>query len=217
MQLGTSFLDKIVKTQLKLNNKVFTNKGEVNIVYVEGADLDGKVNPDSMNQWNDVRLCYDINDDKPRLLGSWVATTEPGWKYTAAPLNAQGAFRIAFGQYKAWVVGQHKDHEALVQLWEAGEELDNGLRVGQIRGHRDRNKDGFRTGDPVVIQIGIGINQHWGYDQQLVDGASAGCLVGRTRQGHRDFMSIVKSDIRYRQNRNYVFWTSILDGSKLEA
>lgn len=203
MQLENGFLDRIVKTQLKLGHKVFT-EGEVNIVYVEGVDLNGKVNADRMNEWNDVRLCYDINNDKPRLIGSWKATTEPGWKYTSSPLNPQGAFRIAFGQYKAWSVGWHKDHEALVQ-------------VGEIKGFRDRNKDGFRTGDPIVTGSNFGINQHWGYDMSLVDGASAGCLVGQSRQGHREFMSIVKSDVRYRQNKNYVSWTSILDGSKLEA
>ncbi|MBW4598984.1 MAG: hypothetical protein KME29_05050 [Calothrix sp. FI2-JRJ7] len=215
MQLGTDFLSRIIKTQQKLNHKVFT-EGEVNIVYIEGVDLNGKANGDRMNEWNDVRLVYDVTDDKPRLLGAWKATTEPGWKYTLKPLNAQGAFRIAFGQYKAWVVGKHKDHEALVQLWEAGEELDNGLRVGQLRGHRDINKDGLRTDDPVVIQTGIGVNQHWGYDWKTVEGASAGCLVGQSRSGHREFMSIVKSDARYQKNKNYVFWTSILNGSKLE-
>ncbi len=211
------FLSKIVRAQEKLGQYVFSNPGEVNIVYVEGIDLDGKVNSDRMNQWNDVRLCYSIENREPKLLGKWLATSEPGWKYTAKPLNPRGAFRIALGQYKAWVVGQHRDHQGLVQLWRPGKILKTGLRVGEVRGHRDRNKDGFRTGDPIVVRTGIGINQHHGWDMIRVDGASAGCLVGKSRKDHAEFMRIVKSDSRYKANLNYVFWTSILDGSKLES
>lgn len=204
LQLESDFLSQIIKTQQTLGQKIFTEPGELNIVYIEGADLDGSVNNDAMNEWNDVRLVYRIQQSGiPELLGKWKATSEPGWKYTLAPLNPGGAFRIAFGQYKAWSVGWHKDHEALVQ-------------VGEIKGHRDRNKDGFRTSDQVVTGSGYGVNQHWGYDMSLVNGASAGCLVGQSKSGHREFMKIVKTDARYLANKDYVYWTAVLDGSKLE-
>lgn len=202
LKLENNFLSRIIRTQLKLGQKVFTGAGEVNTVYVEGCDRDGTPNSDRMNEWNDLRIVYQASTSDPKLLGIWKATTEPGWKYTAAPLNSNGAFRIAFGQYKAWQVGRHKDHEALIQ-------------TGEIKGHRDRNKDGFRTGDPVVVGC-FGVNQHWGYDMALVDGASAGCLVGQSKAGHREFMAIVKTDVRYQSDNKYVFWTSVLDGSKLE-
>ena len=202
-QINNDFLCRIIKTQQTLGQRIFTEPGELNIVYLEGIDFDGTANNDAMNEWNDVRLVYRVIEGVPELLGKWKATTEPGWKYTLAPLNPGGAFRIAFGQYKAWSVGWHKDHEALVQ-------------VGEIKGHRDHNKDGFRTGDQVVTGSGYGINQHWGYDMQQVNGASAGCLVGQSKDGHRKFMNIVKSDARYLADNNYVFWTAVLDGSKLE-
>lgn len=218
MQLKNDFLGKIIATQQKLGHKIFTNVGELNIVYVEGCDLDGTPNDDEMNEWNDVRLVYRIQQPGvPEILGKWKATTEPGRKYTLAPLNPLGAFRIAFGQYKAWVVGQHKDHEGLIQLWDASEKLDNGLRVGELKGFRDANKDGFRTGDKVYVGTGWGVNQHGGYDMRQVNGASAGCLVGQSMDGHREFMAIVKKDVRYIADKNYVFWSSILDGSKLES
>lgn len=193
----STFAKKISDYMTAQGYKIFTNPGELNIVYVEGVNADGTLNIDRMNEWNDLRLVLNHNME---VVGDWLATTEPGWKYTKQPLNSQGAFRIAFGQYQAWRVGQHKDHEALVQ-------------VAQVRGHRDRNKDGFRTGDPVVNGT-FGINQHWGGDARAVDGWSAGCLVGRTRVGHRQFMKLVKSDIRYRDS-NYIFWTTILPGDKL--
>lgn len=197
------FIGRVVKTQLKLGQKIFSEKGELNIVYIEGVDLDGKINADLMNEWNDVRLIYAIVDNTPKIIDKWIATTEPGWKYTASPLNPGGAFRIAFGQYKAWRIGWHKDHEALIQS-------------GEIKGYRDRNKDGLRTGDAIVVGDSFGVNQHWGYDLPLVEGASAGCLVGKFKAGHREFMGIIKSDVRYRNDPNYKFWTAILDGSKLE-
>lgn len=192
------FASRIVAYMKKQGYKLFVNPGELNIIYVEGVDTDGLPNADQMNEWNDRRL---ILDYKLEIIGNWLATTEPGFKYTAAPLNPMGAFRIAFGQYKAWRVGQHKDHEALVQ-------------VAAVPGHRDRNKDGLRTGDPEVSGL-YGINQHWGGDAAKIGAWSAGCLVGQSREGHRQFMRLVKSDTRYQKDKTYTFWSTVLPGDKL--
>lgn len=191
-----NFAKKISDYMVNRGYKLFTNPGELNIIYVEGVNADGTPNADRMNEWNDRRLVLNHNLE---IVGNWAATTEPGWKYTVKPLNPKGAFRIAFGQYKAWKVGTHKDHEALVQ-------------VAPVKGHRDRDKNGFRTGDPVVTGT-FGINQHWGGDALKVDAWSAGCLVGQTRVGHRQFLKLVKSDIRYQPD--YIFWTTVLPGDKL--
>ena len=43
--------------------------------------------------------------------------------------------------------------------------------------------------------------------------ASAGCLVGRTKAGHRAFMSLCKADSRYQANNSYRFATTVLPGS----
>lgn len=194
-------LGRIINTQSQLSHKVFTFPGEINIIYIEGMNPDGTVNDDRMNEWNDLRIVYSFVDNTPKLLGMWKATTEPGWKYTLSPMNPSGAFRIAFGHYQAWRVGWHKDHEALIQ-------------VGEIKGHRDKNKDGYRTGDSVVTGL-FGVNQHHGWDMAQVNGASAGCLVGQSIAGHKQFMEIVKQDVRYQKDKGYVFWTAVLDGSKL--
>jgi hypothetical protein len=63
----------------------------------------------------------------------------------------------------------------------------------------------------------FGINQHWGGDSPVdaVGRWSAGCLVGRTRDGHREFMEIVKDDPDYRRNPNYVFSTTVIPGDDL--
>ena len=43
-----------------------------------------------------------------------------------------------------------------------------------------------------------------------VRNASAGCLVGRTKAGHREFMAVVKEDARFQVSRGYRFMTAVL-------
>lgn len=122
-------------------------------------------------------------------------------------MNPKGAARIQFGQYKAWAVGIHgtaEPHEALVQ-------------VGDITVCRDFNKDFKRTGDKLDTGDDFYVNQHYGFDfpRNDIRLASAGCLVGRTREGHREFMAIVKQDRRYLANRKYTFYTSVIPGDDL--
>jgi len=184
--------------------------GFVNIIYVEGMDTNGILNKDEPNQFNDVRLV--LNSDlqlakvDENTFANWSATTEPGRYYTQNPMNAGGAARIAFGQYKAWSVGTHgnsQPHEALIQ-------------VAPVTVCRDKNKDGLRTGDRTETGL-FGINQHWGGDAPVdnVGKWSAGCLVGRTKAGHKEFMKLAKTDPRYQRDRSYVFWTTIIPGDEL--
>ena len=147
-----------------------------NIIYIEGMNINGQLNGDEPNQFNDVRAVF----NREKCLDCWQATCEPGAWYTDYPMNPDGAFRIAFGFHeKAWEVGLHGNsdpHQSLIQ-------------TGEVRGYRDYNGDMIRSGDRVVSGY-FGINQHWGYDMPPNDigQASAGCLVGRSRHGHREFM-----------------------------
>lgn len=151
------------------------------IIYLEGVDTEGRLNSDAPNQFNDLRCIF----NKTRCIDLWGATCEPGAYYTDRPMNPNGAFRIAFGFHAdAWEIGLHghtKPHEALIQ-------------VREIDGFRDYNRDGLRTGDQKV-RGNFGINQHWGYDLPVHDigTASAGCLVGRSIDGHKEFMAYCKN------------------------
>jgi peptidoglycan hydrolase-like protein with peptidoglycan-binding domain len=209
LRLGNDFGSRIIRYMKQKNYFVAVGKQKYNIVYVEGVDSDGRLNSDLFNEWNDRRLVIEIANGRPRIVRNWLATTEPGHGPTVRPSKAEGAARIAFGQYKAWQVGTHvgssgvEPHEGLVQ-------------VAAVSVYRDRNKDGFRTGD--AIDVGpFGINQHWGYDMPFVDGASAGCLVGQSRSSHKDFMSLIKQDRRYQLNNQYLFMTTIIAGDDLAA
>lgn len=203
--MNTDFSSKIIKYMRLQNYFIAEGKNKFNIVYVEGANENGTPNADSFNKWNDRRLILEVLDGKPSIIGNWLATTEPGSHYTFSPMNANGAARIAFGQYQCWQIGTHgnsEPHEALVQT------------AGAVKVHRDLNKDGFRTGDK--IQEGwFGINQHYGYDMPEIGRASAGCLVGQSRQGHREFMALIKKDVRYLADKSYPFMTTIIPGDKL--
>lgn len=204
LKLGTDFASRIVKRMQSLGMKIFTEPGELNIVYVEGCNSDGSLNADASNEWNDLRIVLKCDREKPEILDWWKATTEPGYFYTDNPMNPKGCARIAIDkQWKAWSVGYHgrTQYEALVQ-------------VADVEVYRDYNRDHKRTGDWVDSGI-YGINFHHGWDSPYVDSNSAGCLVGKSIHGHEQFMSLIKSDVRYQQNESYIFWTAVLDGSKI--
>ncbi len=207
-QLDNSLASRIVKYMISQGYQVDTKPNEYNIIYIEGMNLDGSLNDDRPNVFNDLRLVIEFVEEQkgqPKIVGLWEATTEPGWHYTFNPLNAKGAARIQFGQYKAWQMGLHgKDlHVALEQ-------------AAPIPVYRDLNQDFMRTGDELDIGE-FDINQHWGYDHPVDDvyTASAGCLVGRTWEGHQAFMDLLKQDRRYQADQQYVFSTTIISGDDL--
>jgi hypothetical protein len=207
LKLGNDLASRIVKYMQDKGYEIFQGVRQYNIVYIEGMNADGTLNSDKPNQFNDRRLVIQILDGVPAIIGNWEATTEPGWRYTQRPMNAKGAARIKFGQYKAWRVGIHGTsdrHEALIQIG------------GEVTVHRDFNKDYQRVGDKMDAGY-FGINQHWGYDlpSNNVYYASAGCLVGRSRQGHREFMKLIKQDRRYQLNSDYTFYTTVIYGPDL--
>ncbi|WP_431286458.1 peptidoglycan-binding domain-containing protein [Roseateles chitinivorans] len=183
----------------------------VNIVYIEGLSEDGTKNGNLPNKFNDLRMIIRVNiDGEPEVLGSWQGTTEPGAYYVKIkPLDPRGAARIAFGQYKSWSVGMHPRgrpdaHEALIQ-------------VKDVTVFRDLNQDFKRDGDMSFTGM-FGINQHWGYNYSPDDigNASAGCLVGRSKDGHRKFISLIKSDPRYKASQGFRFMTAILPADAVQ-
>jgi hypothetical protein len=175
-----------------------------NIVYVEGVNFDGSLNPDTHNQWNDRRIVIRIAPGgQPQMVINHDATTEPG---TPSPSEEHplGVARIAFGQYKSWQEGLHKGRQlALVQ-------------TGPVRIFRDKNKDHFRNGDKVYVGK-FGINQHStnNIPTQIGD-YSVGCLVGRFYHEHLAFLTTVKQDVRFMLNTNYEFISTVIWGQSLQ-
>ena len=211
-EIGPSggWIDRVIAYMRKKNYFICRHPDCKNIVYVEGVDPDGKLNPQTPNAFEDLRVVFSIRRDGVPVVHDWVGTTEPGKPYTMNPMNPKGAARIAFGQFKSWRVGTHvgptgfEPHEALIQA----EPIDV---------YRDGNMNYKREG-PIFSGI-FGIDQHWGYDlpKDDVGHASAGCLVGETRDGHRAFMALIKSDPRYIANNGYKFVTAVIPGTQALA
>jgi len=206
---GTWF-DKVIGYMKQRKYFICRHPDCKNIVYLEGVDPNGTLNNDGHNVFNDLRIVFTIdrNGHADFTASIWEGTTEPGDYWTIHPMNPKGAARIAFNQYKAWVVGTHhpnspQAHEALVQ-------------AAPVTVCRDLNKDFKRPGDALDTGM-FAINQHWGYDAPIGDlgRTSAGCLVGRTKNGHRQFMALVKDDPRYKVNHSYKFITTILPGDEV--
>lgn len=185
------------------------DQGHLNIVYIEGMNLNFTLNSDKKDEWNDLRCVFAFNPSGiPYMAFVAVCTTEPGYQATISPeaRKAFGVARIKFGQYTSWRMGFHKKarsltpHPALVQF-------------GPIPVHRDFNKDGLRTGDAVTQ--GYGINQHGtrpGYIGGNVGNWSAGCLVGQWWPEHMSFINLMATDPRYISNKKFVFTTAIIAG-----
>lgn len=200
---------RIYNYMVKKGYVVSTGRKEYDIVYIEGINPDFTLNNDAPNEFNDLRLVLELQEGKPAIVGKWEGTTEPGRVFTANPyLPKKGAARIAFNQYRAWKVDKHgKGKSAHLALVQTG---------GTVTVHRDFNKDFKRMKDNLDTGF-FGINQHWGYNfpKNDIKTASAGCLVGRTTAGHQQFMEFVKQDKRYKANKNYVFYTTVIAGDEL--
>jgi peptidoglycan hydrolase-like protein with peptidoglycan-binding domain len=211
VELGTDLASRIIK-YMQLRNYWFARLPDYHtIVYLEGSNENGSLNDAAPNKFNDRRIVVTIENKRPKILGNWEATSEPGRHYTMNPVNVGGTARIALSQFKAWIVGTHHglsghdSHEALVQR-------------ADITVYRDLNKDFKRIGDQTDIGSSFGINQHSGHNQAVenIGRASAGCLVGRTDQGHKEFMKIIKTDLRYEANNGYKFMTTVIGGDDLQ-
>ncbi|MBV6623147.1 MAG: hypothetical protein KI793_09440 [Rivularia sp. (in: Bacteria)] len=186
------------------NWEVRTGERRYNVFYVQGMFPSGVKNNNTPNKFNDSRFLVEVNPT-PKLVGAWEASIEPGNHYTEKPMNASGAAQIEVpGQYKAWRIGKHKGREiALIQ-------------VAPVNIIRDFNRNSkVDKGDKKEYSI-IGANQHSGSDQKFVDNTSAGCPVGRTIEGHQEFMSYLQKDVDFQANDNFIFSTTFISAKELK-
>lgn len=194
---------KIVGHMLDEGYYVSANPDTLNIVYLEGVNDDMTLNDNAPDRWNDLRILIKVQPDgKPTIVRSYIATTGPGRYYTEKPMNPMGCARIAFGQYKSWVMGIHAGKQPALR------------QCANILVHRDLNKDGLREGDKVWA-VPATINQHStspSFNADSIGKWSAGCLVGKNYGSHLEFIDRLQTDVRYIANNGYVFMTTVLDG-----
>lgn len=193
--------------------KVDTRPWCVNLFALEGGNVDLTPNDDRPDAWNDssVIITHD-NNGVPQFAHIGEATCEPGLSATFSKQAERlgGVARIAIGFHEEkWIRGFHKqnrNHPALVQC-------------APITCHRDRNKDGKRTGDPVTVDV-QGLNWH-GTRANLkpvrVGEWSYACNVRRNWSGagsHMEFMALCDADPRYMLNKQFRYSGTVVDYSR---
>lgn len=206
LEPGNDLAGKIVRAMQANKYWIARHPDCLNIVYIEGIDPDGSLNDNRNNVFNDLRVVFRLKSSGiPEIVGKWEATTEPSRKWTLTPMNSGGAFHIKFGQYKAWIKGWYHTHDALLQ-------------AGEIEGYRDPHKTFKRDFNHPVHGANFGVHHHWGYDLPHDDmgNSSAGCLVGRSTDGHRMFMNAILRDPRYKANAAYRFIAAIMPAGDLQ-
>lgn len=174
----------------------------LNIVGLEGCNPDYTLNNDAFfgDDYNDLVLLIKYNGNTAKIIGKYVATTEPGIYYTSNRLHKDGAARVQIDAKHegVWQIGTHKNqHPALVQTG------------NKITICRDGNADGRRTGDAITSGY-YGINCHYG-EGKKIGYWSAGCCV---IQGKNIFMADFMPHVLKHKNQGK-FSYILLDASKI--
>ncbi|MEL4896103.1 hypothetical protein [Crocosphaera sp. Alani8] len=146
---GSTLAHRIVDCCKSRNYPLRTGTGEINIVAVEGMNVNGSFNNDQANLWNDEIAILVFENGTPKLKCCYLGTTEPGRTVTQNPYRGTtGAARLDTGHHQdLWQVGLHRGYEALAQN-------SNAARLV-----RDRNKN-YSRDDKVTVETGRGINLH---------------------------------------------------------
>jgi GH24 family phage-related lysozyme (muramidase) len=212
IKLDNSYPSRIVKFMQQRGYFVAAGNRRFNILMIEGIDPDsGKLVPDRPNEFCDARVLLEIPfSGIPRIVGAWQATCKAGYHYCDFPMNPKGTARCDRKQFKAWQLGVHgisNPHEALLQV--------RPITIKRYKGRRNYYSETNSIPDEGVFQI----NFHWGYNypKDDIEYASAGCLVGRTTEGHKNCMRIIKSDRRFETNNDYIFYITIIAGKDIQS
>lgn len=185
--------------------KIVLPTGLPTIVYVENVLPDWTPIDGIVGDWDDQRCLIDFDAKTPTMEGQWAATVQYGRE--AMLTKSNGAAKIALGWHpRKWRMGfhkQNKSHPALVQV--------AGLSIT-----RDVDRNGKPEGDPSFYGI-FGLNQHTtGVNPPTQIGPwSYGCLVGQVRQGHFDYLGILRRSPAFKKDPNMLFSTLIINPKKL--
>lgn len=195
---------KILWAMKAKNYPVAVGADVMNIIYVEGMDPDGTANRNRPNAFDSLRVLLRVMPDgKASLLGKWDAITHAGMYWETHRMNPAGAFHIALGPQTCWTMGTYHDMEALIQS-------------APISGTRDDGENFKREGKTYTGDYGV--HHHWGYDypKDDVGNSSAGCQVGESKAGHRQFIALLKTDARYvARPASFMFTSTVLTAAEV--
>jgi hypothetical protein len=206
LELGDDLVSLVVLYFKLQGFRLSTNQGELNLVSIRGLNRNGSLNPDTSFLYNDRFLVFDFfKGYQPRLLGNFLCTSQPGRYYWNTPLNQDGcAVQVPEKQFRnSWSVGIHKGYKALVQT----------APIEVSRGNS-------RIQDVGLFGINIhsvGKGQDYSFNDEI-EQYSAGCTVLASRQEFdSEFMPLIYSDSRYKQNNSFAWDYVTIEGKNLRA
>jgi len=179
--------------------------GEWQDINIFGIRVNENPNSDEFNDFIGV-VCGDIYK-------IYKGTTDPGIYYTkVAPITyggVRGAAHLIDGFHRdAWQVGVHCPgtgfaHEALIQTG------------APVTIWRDTNQDFEESSEPIQSGwFGINIHRSAPYgDASTIANYSAGCVVFKNGNDFNEFMQIVKTSERYKNNHGCKFSLFIINKS----
>lgn len=180
LQLRKVF-NRITSLGLPINKGSSFNEYQLNIIAVEGVNLELDPITKNIDSYDDVVLLVGVNSEgNLKEYGRFRATTESSPIWTNYPMNPLGAARLVNDTVHEdiWIVGRHKNqYPALVQ----SQPVDVA---------RDANKDYLRDGDRV-IKGNYGINFHGATSEDNVGRWSAGCVVIQGMNNFRKAMLLI--------------------------
>ncbi|WP_416674033.1 cell wall hydrolase [Egbenema bharatensis] len=192
--------EKVVRCCKERGYPLHSRTGDINLIGIEGMNLNGTLNDDQPDQWNDlVGILSFSSDGSPHFDILCQGTTEPSIEHTVQ--RQQGVARLDTGYHKGlWQVGIHRGYEALAQ---------NGNTARLVR---DRNRN-HRRDDAITYESSRGINLHttkttgWrgSASPDSIGPWSAGCVVIYKPDEFLSFMKIIKQSRQYQENRAYAF------------
>ena len=128
----------------------------------------------------------------------WEATTDPGQRILAKPINKKGAAILCPGQYRGvYKIDLHSGrYKALCQ------------RGGPVWVWRDANKDhvlDMDDGNREEGYFGINIHKRIAGEHDSVNGASAGCQVFRYTSSFYRVMELANRQVRKHGSNSFTY------------
>lgn len=184
-------LPPVLRHMLSLGYAVFENGDyNLNLFGVRSLSRDS-------NEFDDYLGCAYKDNDMWRVEW-WEATTDPGQRILAKPINKKGAAILRPGQYRgAYRLGLHSGkYKALCQ------------RGGPVKVWRDPNKDNVLDMDDSNTDEGyFGINIHKRIvgEHDKVNGASAGCQVFRYQDAFERMMYLAHRQVQEHTSKSFTY------------
>jgi lysozyme family protein len=214
-KIATACLKRMLELDMWLAVSFGSESPAWNFFYVNGTNMDGSFNRDSINNMNDLRFLAKINPDGTVEVGYIsVATWDAGWKYRKDRMNSNGCFQVDYDkQFWSWRPGTHgtaAPHAALTQQ-------DDG---DPLTGTRDDDENG-RTSTDKHYDDGGAVNHHGTVGRrpgQPIGPYSAGCGVDDDIDAHLNiFMPKIKADRRVKASYGHLINSCFLDRSKVKG